>query len=145
MGEQFWVKANYELNPNKKDNLSIEVPKSLANRNLRDVIDYMLSEELTKYNTLSDYEQNIFAEIKNYIEGYRQEETGRTTQYRLGFRLKAKDNSWYAEGKSDSMANIDLLIRDYVLPTEIETSGQKIKIDILTVIFQQHPTIGNKV
>ena len=139
MGEQLWSKAKYTKNRGKE--LAIEAPKTLASGTLREVIGYILSDEI-KQTDLTDNETDIISEVSLYMEGYAQEELGKPTQHRLAVHMMTKEGTWHQEGGKQGKAKLEMKVKDYLLPGEVTVQGEKLNIDTLSRIFEQTPTIG---
>lgn len=139
MGEQLWIQANYSNN--NKEEMAIEAPKTLANGTLRDVIKYLLSDKVKQ--DMTTHEEDIIEEIRNLMEGHRQEEeSGRVAQFRPAIYLKTQQGMWYQEGDEKKMANLDIPIGDYLVPSEIQVQGEKLNVDIVSMLIGQIATIG---
>ena len=139
MGEQIWIQADYSNN--NKGEMATEAPKTLANGTLRDVVKYLLSDEVKQ--DLTPHEEDVIEEIRNLMDGHRQEEeSGHVDQFRPAIYLKTQQGTWHQEGDGKKMANLDISVRDYLIPSKIEVRGEKLDVDIVSIIVGQVPTIG---
>ncbi len=141
MIEELFIKTNYVTN--NQAPAAFRAPKSLINGNLGDAIYFLLSDEVRK-RALNPSEEDIVAEIRNYMRNYEKERKGELTQHRPIVHIRAKDESWEKIGGDGQgeMANLDIAISDYVLSETKGIRGQNVDYSLIHFLLEKVPIIG---
>ena len=126
MSRNFWIKANYL--ENRGEPLVVEVQEHFRDETLKTVIDYLVSDEISKHMK----EQEL--KIINYISKWKKADTPE-----LYFK---NQEGKLGEIKSEGKPGLEEIASHYIMEvTEKLDSGEKVKVDILELYFTECPVI----
>jgi len=149
MGEEdeLWVSTGTR-DPVKKGKVALQLPIYLKERQLHELVKYLVSEEALKGQDLDVQEQETFAEVKRLLQQYLKEaDEGVQGQMRTVFELQNKTGVYETEGtggREGKIANLRRPAREYISVGEIELGeGKKEPYICLNFLVAEIPTWGN--